>query len=103
MIATIENHLPDIIQLCQKYGISRLESFGSAVTGEFDPEKSDFDFLIEYPQGYDYGPWGSRPDDFKEELSQLLGRKVDLAIFRNIENPFVVRSIERSRRLLYES
>ncbi len=50
MIITIETHLPDIIRLCEEYGISRLELFGSAVTGEFSTETSDFDFLVEYPQ-----------------------------------------------------
>jgi predicted nucleotidyltransferase len=98
MIATIETHVPDIIRLCEEYGISRLELFGSAVTGEFNPETSDFDFLVEYPQGYDYGPWGSRPEDFKEELEQLLGRKVDLVVFKNIRNPYVAKSIERTQR-----
>ena len=104
MIVSIENHLPEIIQLCEEYGISRLELFGSALTGEFDPDRSDFDFLVEYPVGYDYGWWGSRPDDFKDALENLLGRKVDLVVYKNVRNPYVAKSIERSsKRAIFET
>ncbi|MGE3798660.1 MAG: nucleotidyltransferase domain-containing protein, partial [Thermomicrobiales bacterium] len=43
----VEKHLDEIIRLCEEYGVARLEIFGSAVSGEFDPERSDVDFLIE--------------------------------------------------------
>jgi predicted nucleotidyltransferase len=101
MVATIEEHMDEIIALCKEYGVARLEIFGSAVTGEFDPEKSDFDFLVEYPDNYDFGPWGARRFALQDRLAELLGRKVDLVIFRNIENPYVVHAVQQSRTLLY--
>ena len=101
MIASIEKHMDEIVALCKEYGVLRLEIFGSAVTGEFDPEKSDFDFLVEYPEDYDFGPWGERRYELRDRLAEVLGRDVDLVIFRNIENPYVVHSVEQSRRLLY--
>ena len=60
---------------CQAHGISRLRLFGSAVRGDFDPQRSDLDLLVDYEPGRHPGL-----DHFRiaEELSELFGRKVDL-------------------------
>jgi predicted nucleotidyltransferase len=102
MIPEIEQHRDEIIAICEEYGLVRLELFGSAATGDFDPDRSDVDFLIEYPEGFDYGPWGQRVDELKDRLADLLGRKVDLVVLRWIDNPYVLRSIERQRIPIYE-
>jgi len=94
-------HLDDIIRLCKEYGVARLEVFGSAVTSEFDPVRSDVDFLIEYGDDFDRGPWGSRTDELKTRFSEIVGREVDLVQIRNIENPYVLYSVEQTRTLLY--
>ena len=101
MIAAIEENIDEIIALCKEHEVVRLEIFGSAVTDEFDPAQSDFDFLVEYPDGYGWGPFGSRHFELQERLEAILGRKVDLVILRNVENPYVIRSIQQSRQLLY--
>ncbi|CAN5509322.1 hypothetical protein BH23CHL4_BH23CHL4_07620 [soil metagenome] len=49
MLAIIEERRDEIIALCKEHEVVRLEIFGSAVTGEFDFEMSDVDFLAEYP------------------------------------------------------
>ena len=41
-------HLAEIPDLCRRYGVARLEVFGSAVTDAFDLARSDIDFLIEF-------------------------------------------------------
>jgi len=33
-------------ELCERYGVERLELFGSAARGEFDPAHSDLDFIV---------------------------------------------------------
>ncbi|HEX5500463.1 MAG TPA: nucleotidyltransferase domain-containing protein [Thermomicrobiales bacterium] len=76
----IEQNLPAIRALAQDYGVSRLEVFGSVCTPEFDPERSDVDFLVEYPDDYDFGPWLARLHDFQQALADLLGYKVDLVM-----------------------
>ena len=45
----VEQHLEAIRALCREYGVARLEVFGSAATEEFDPDRSDVDFIVEYP------------------------------------------------------
>ncbi len=101
MIALIERNLEAIAALCREYGVLRLELFGSAATGEFDPESSDIDFLIEYPPDYDLGPWLTRYFELQERLETLLGRPVDLIMVGAPRNPYFIKSMNASRRLLY--
>src|SRR5215203_4682535 len=53
----IAEHLEAIRGLCREFGVARLEVFGSVCTPDFDPERSDVDFLVEYPPDHEYGPW----------------------------------------------
>jgi hypothetical protein len=101
MIPEIEQHRDEIIAICEEYGLERLEVFGSAATDQFDPDRSDIDFLVVYPEGFDYGPWGSRETELRERFEQVLGRDVDLVVLRWIDNPYMKRSIERQRIPLY--
>ena len=48
MIELIEQHRPDLADLCRRFGVHRLEVFGSAADGQFDPTRSDIDFLVEF-------------------------------------------------------
>lgn len=76
--------LPEIIEkrdaiatICRRYGVARLEVFGSAAQGVgFDPTRSDADFLVTFEPAY-------RNDlsvllDLQDALERLLGRPVDL-------------------------
>ncbi|MGN6627162.1 MAG: nucleotidyltransferase family protein, partial [Tepidisphaeraceae bacterium] len=46
MIDLIERNREQIVALCKKHGVKRLELFGSAARDEdFDPKTSDVDFL----------------------------------------------------------
>lgn len=97
----IEEHLEEIRALCRAYGVARLEVFGSAATGQFDPDRSDVDFLIAYLPGINLGPWLARHFELRERLESLLGRPVDLVMAGAPRNPYIVRSIDDSKRLLY--
>ncbi len=45
----LQQHRSEIADLCRRYRVHRLEVFGSAARGgDFDPEKSDVDFLVEF-------------------------------------------------------
>jgi predicted nucleotidyltransferase len=101
MIPLIEGHLEEIAALCREFGVARLEVFGSAATGAFDPERSDIDFIVEYAPGTDLGPWLTRYFELKERLEELLGRAVDLVMAGAPRNPYFIRVMNQSRRLLY--
>ena len=39
-------HREAIARLCREFGVERLEVFGSAADGRFDPERSDIDLIV---------------------------------------------------------
>jgi predicted nucleotidyltransferase len=59
---------------CHSNGIRRLALFGSILRDDFGPE-SDIDVLVEFQDGVHVGLAFIRMQD---ELSRILGRKVDL-------------------------
>ena len=99
--APIEQHLDAIRALCQEYGVARLELFGSAATGTFDPAHSDIDVVVDYAPDTDLDPWLTRYVEFKQRLETLLGRPVDLVMAGAMLNPFFIRSVNETRQLLY--
>ncbi len=60
--------------VCNRYGVARLEVFGSTGRGASQPD-SDVDLLYELKPGARLG-W--RIEDLADELSAILGRPVDL-------------------------
>lgn len=88
-----------IDSLCERYGVERLELFGSAGTRSFDDE-SDLDFIVTFADrsaGY-----ADRYLDFAESLETLLGRTVDLVTERSIKNPFFQSSVDATRQVIYD-
>ena len=63
-----------IADFCRRYHIRKLAVFGSALRKDFRPD-SDLDVLVEFDPGHTPGLafFG-----MEQELSELLGRKVDL-------------------------
>ena len=48
MDPAVQQKLPALGELCTRYGVCRLELFGSSATGGFDASRSDLDFLVEF-------------------------------------------------------
>lgn len=99
----IDLPLEDIARVCQKFGVSELAVFGSVLRDDFDPARSDVDFLVRFIDN-DAGDWGHKCMDMEEELGQLLGRKVDVVSWRGIEestNPVRRGHILKHARQVY--
>ncbi len=101
MIPLLEEKRDSIADLCRRYHIARLEVFGSAADEGFDPARSDIDLLVEFAPGQDLGPWLSLYFEFRDAASQLLGRPIDLVLASAPRNPYFIREMNRTRRLLY--
>lgn len=101
MIAPVEQHLEDIRALCREYDVTRLELFGSGTRGDFDPTRSDIDFLVEFAPGTNLGPWMARFFELQDRLASLLGHRVDLIMTKGIRNPYLIQSIAKDRHVLY--
>lgn len=86
--------------LCRRFAVRRLDVFGSATDGRFNPQRSDLNFLV----WFDESAQGRRAKTYfglHEALTNLFGREVDLLAEPALENPFLRRRIEAQRRQLY--
>lgn len=88
-----------IARACQRFAVARLRAFGSAVTDEFDPERSDFDFFVDFqPQVADLlGNYLG----LTAELERITGRNVDLVMSDAVENPYFAAEASRGAQELY--
>ena len=86
-----------LISFCRKWQIARLEIFGSVLREDFRAD-SDVDFLVSFEPGA--GPAGFDWFQLKEELAQLVGRKVDVLERRLVEQS---RNLYRRHHILREA
>ncbi len=101
MIPLIQDNLDAIRALCREYGVRRLDLFGSAATGTFDPAASDLDFVVAFADTRAPG-YADRYLGLAEALEALLGRGVELVTERSIRNPYFRRAVDATRQPLYE-
>ena len=98
----VESNKKQLIKLCQKYQIEKIELFGSGIGKNFDLDRSDLDFLVQFksmpPKEY-----AECFLSFKSALEDLFMRPVDLVESNSIRNPYFWESIESNRVLLYAS
>jgi hypothetical protein len=100
MIALVESKRDDVIRLCRRYHVRRLELFGSAAGRGFRAAGSDLDFLVEF-HGVPEGERANCYFGLLEALEALFGRPVDLVEAKAIENPYFRESVARSSEVLY--
>ena len=103
MHAAIAEKREELVELCRRYGVMRLEVFGSGARAEdFDPQTSDADFLVEFNPDSGLAPF-DQYFDLAEALRDALGRPVDLVESGTVHNPYLRAAIDRSRELVYSS
>lgn len=96
----IEKKRELIARACARYGVARLDAFGSALRTDFRPGESDLDLLVEF------GPMEpmARVNAYfglLAELRGLLGGKIDLVMAGAIKNPYIAGEVARTRQQLY--
>lgn len=90
----LESKRPKIAELCRRYGVRRLRVFGSAARGDWRPEASDFDFLVELEPSRTLLDLGGLQFD----LQELLGRRVDVVDWPAARGPGFRASAEKDAR-----
>jgi predicted nucleotidyltransferase len=100
MQALIEQHRQGLVELCRKYDVRRLDVFGSALRDDFDPSKSDLDFIVEF-NDFTIENAADRYLGLMIDLEDLFGRKIDLVSYRAIRNPFFKQVVDQTRVQLY--
>ena len=99
MSGLIDQHRDAIAALCRRYGVRRLDLFGSAARADFDPDKSDFDFFSEFDS--DPNDLADRFFGLLEGLQAILDRKVDLVSSQDVHNPYFLQVANRDPVTLY--
>lgn len=100
MNALIADNLEAIRALCLRYGVRRLDLFGSATSDRFDQATSDLDFVAAFSDTRTPG-YAFRYIDFADALEALLGRSVDVVTERSIKSPYFRASVDASRQRIY--
>ena len=100
MSPAIRDKLPQVVDLCRRHHVKRLDLFGSATRDAFDTTQGDVDLLVEYLPEATHGFAG----DFfglKSDLEALLACEVDLVIGSAIRNPYFRAEVEATKVPIY--
>jgi uncharacterized protein len=92
--------LPEVVALCRRHRVARLDVFGSAARQA--EGAADLDFLVEFEDL----PAGAHADAYfglLADLEALFDRPVDLVMASAVKNPFVRETIERTRTPLHSA
>ena len=85
-----------LADICDRYGVAKLEIFGSQARGTAGPD-SDIDVLYTLRPGRRLG-W--EIEQFADELTELFGRQVDLVSLRSL-HPLLQPSVLAEARPVY--
>jgi len=99
MVDVIRDKQDELVALCRRFHVRRLEVFGSAAVGQIR-ESSDLDFLVEFDD--QAGP--NRFDHYfalSESLKALFDRPIDLIEPGGLRNPYFIRRVNETRRCIY--
>ncbi len=95
----MEPYKQRVAELCDLHRVDRLYMFGSVSRGQMTDE-SDVDLLVRF-KPFDVALYFENYMALKSKLGQLLGREVDLLEEQTLSNPYLIRSIERDKHLIY--
>ena len=102
MIPAVEEKADDLKRLCIRFGVQRLDLFGSASTERYDSGVSDLDFVVEFrPEAL--STYADAYFGLLESLEQLFEKPVDLVVGSAIRNPYFLQSVEKTRTPIYAS
>jgi predicted nucleotidyltransferase len=95
----IESNIVKLKNLCADYHVDKMYLFGSALNSSFTAQ-SDVDLLVKFKQ-MDLGKYFQNYMELKKNLESLLGRKIDLFEQQTLKNPILIKSINKSKELIY--
>lgn len=81
------------------YNVEKMYLFGSVLNSNFNKE-SDIDLLVKF-KSIELSKYFDNYMDLKENLKKLFGREVDLVEEQTLRNPILIKSINKSKELIY--
>ena len=101
MIDLLRQNSDSIAEVCQSYGVQRLEVFGSAARGDFRLGESDVDFVVEFEPSARGRGLLTRYLEFAEALEKILGTEVEILTCNSLQNPYLRHSVEACKESVY--
>lgn len=96
----IERNIARITELCHLHKVKDLCVFGSILTDRFT-DQSDVDFLVNFHSDHNDLDYVENYFALKEALEHLFNRQVDLLEEKGLRNKYLIRNVNRTKRLVY--
>ena len=100
MVKIISSNIKVIRKYFESHRIEKAYVFGSAVSGDFN-EKSDLDFLVKFQPGLTPLEKGELWWNLHDTLRDIFDREIDLVTERSLKNPYFIKEINDTKRLIY--
>lgn len=91
----------NFLNLCKIHSVKYLYAFGSSTTDKFDKDKSDIDLLVEIDDS-DPIERGEKLMSLWDTFETFFHHKIDLLTDSSIKNPYLRKSIDSSKVLIYD-
>ncbi|HQL71115.1 MAG TPA: nucleotidyltransferase domain-containing protein [Bacteroidales bacterium] len=95
----LNQHISQIIKLCELNTVNSLFAFGSVTTDKFSTD-SDIDLVVDINDN-DPISYTDKYFNLKFQLEKLLQREIDLLEEKAIRNKFLKSEINRTKVLIY--
>jgi uncharacterized protein len=95
----IDKNINDIKTLCRQHKVAKLFLFGSILTEKFK-DSSDIDLLVDF-SGVSLYEYADNYFELKNSLEKLLNRKIDLLEEKAVKNPYLRKTIDSTKLLIY--
>ena len=95
----LDNYTNSLQSLCHQNKVKALYVFGSVLSDKFN-DQSDIDLIVDIDSN-DPFEYADNYFNLKFALQDLLKRPIDLLENKAIKNPFLRKSIDRSKILVY--
>lgn len=98
---TILKNRNDFLKLCRTHKVKFLYAIGSDTNESFNPDTSDIDLLVEIDDP-DPIERGEKLLSLWDTFEKFFHRRVDLLTESSIRNPYLKKSIDTTKVLIYD-
>ena len=95
----ITKNISKIKAVCDKQNIKSLFAFGSVCTDKFN-DQSDVDLLVTF-KPMDFGDYVDNYFQTADLFEKIFHRRVDLVTEESLANPYFIKTVNKTKTLLY--
>jgi predicted nucleotidyltransferase len=95
----LSDNIEELKRLCIIYNVRSMYAFGSVCTDKFN-NNSDIDILISFKE-LSIEEYTDNYFDLHYRLQEIFNRKIDLLTVNSLSNPYLIKGIEQTKKLIY--